>query len=74
MSARVRLSDCECVCGGTIRQVALPPEIARLADRRFLWVHVSTLDTKCYPDDEVTAEPYDRATPTTPIADSGGTT
>jgi hypothetical protein len=77
-------AETECVCGGTIREVVLPSDIARYANRATLWIHVSTWDTRCYPDDKaadvVTAEPYDNAvhvnrpTPITPITTSAGDT
>lgn len=56
----------ECVCGGLIREVELPPEIAKMVDGRCIWVHVSTFDTRCYPDvpvETATAEPYDIGAP-----------
>lgn len=51
----------ECCCGGPIREVVLPLDIAKLSDRRTIWVHTESGDTRCYPgsplDALCTAEP-----------------
>jgi hypothetical protein len=49
----------ECFCGSELKIVPLPADLAALAGRKTIYVHVHSGDTRCYPDeDEVaTGEP-----------------
>lgn len=48
----------ECVCGAELRKVPLPADLAAIAGRPDIWVHVTTGDTRCYPG---SASPDDAA-------------
>ena len=39
----------ECYCGSELKKVTLPADLAQLSGRKFIWVHVETGDTECYP-------------------------
>lgn len=59
----------ECFCGSDIEKVTLPPDLARQAGEKFLWVHTATRDLNCYPDDEnegAIATPYSGSQATQP--------
>jgi hypothetical protein len=46
----------ECVCGGELKAVPLPPGLAALAGQKTLLVHVHNNDTRCYPESGNTAD------------------
>ena len=48
----------ECYCGSELREVPLPADLAALATRKTIWVHVHNSDTRCYPE---SANPEDAA-------------
>jgi hypothetical protein len=39
-----------CVCGFEVRKLRLPDDVATLYGKRFIWSHVESGDTRCYPD------------------------
>lgn len=40
----------ECICGAELKTVPLPDDLAALAGRKLILVHVENGDTRCYPD------------------------
>lgn len=49
----------ECVCGAPIKQVTLPPDIARASGQDAFWNHIGG-DIYCYEDDrQAMAEPLE---------------
>jgi len=44
----------ECFCGSELKGVPLPEDLASLAGRDFIWVHVHNGDTLCYPGEDNT--------------------
>lgn len=57
----------ECFCAAELKKTPLPPDLAALSGRSFIWTHVTTGDTRCYPDSAntedraITAEPAESA-------------
>lgn len=50
----------ECICGGDIVRVDLPPAVAAVSPDDHIWVHTETNSTHCYEDDsDAYAEPID---------------
>lgn len=39
-----------CVCGFEVKRNPLPPDLQRLSGRDFIYVHVESGDTRCYPE------------------------